>query len=147
MRTLTRISLSLALVAVLALAPGTTSAQLEWCWNDPTLVVNGKTVHINLGAPVDRRTLINNSVVTVTVPENVDAHLSGANTLNFPMSVTLLRSGTWSGSGDIPVSVTGTVLITPGTPTGLKTRHSDTGELNQAFGVGGAVMALAIGVR
>lgn len=147
MRMLTRIWLSLALVAALALVPGAASAQMEWCWNDPTLVVNGKTVHINLGAPVDRRTLINNSAVTVTVPENVDAHLTGAGVLNFPMSVTLLRSGTWSGSGDIPVTVTGTVLITPDTSTGLKTRQSDTGELRQTFGVGGTVMTLVMGVR
>ncbi len=138
-----------AVIALASLAPaGSVRAFDDWCWNDPTLVVNGTVVHIGLGAPMSKRSLVRASSVTVSVPDNVKAHLTGAKGANFPMQVTLVRSGTWSGNGPVPVTVTGQVNVDPSTPTGLKVWQPGRGGLNlQTTGSGGAAMTLTFAVQ
>ena len=96
--------LAFALVAATVLYPTTGARADDWCWSDPTLVVNGKTVHIDTGGPIAKKTLMRSSTIVVTVPTNVDAQLTGAKTLNFPMNVSLVRAGVWSGTGAVPSS-------------------------------------------
>jgi hypothetical protein len=151
LQSLRRLSLMLvacALVAGLALAPaGPTRAADEWCWNDPTLVINGKTVHIDIGAPVSMKDLIFNSSITVIVPANVTASLSGTNAVNFPTTVTLVQSGTWAGTGPVSVTATAVVDVSSSVAAGLKAWQSDIGTVTQTSGVGGVAMTLTFGVQ
>lgn len=142
------------LVAVLALVAGLAfhlaapaQAQSDWCWNDPTLVMNGKTVHIGIGAPVSMRNVIFQSSITVVVPTNVDASLSGTNATYFPTRVTLVQSGTWDGSGPVPVTVSAVVNVASTVPTGLKAWQSGVGVVTQTNGTGGLAMALSFDVQ
>src|SRR5262249_6854320 len=101
-RTSLAILLALAALALTLLRLSRPAAAGEfWCWDDPTLVVGGQTVHLSLGVPVQHRGLAHGSALTVTVPANVSAHLTGTNARNFPLTVTLVQDGQWSGAGAI----------------------------------------------
>ncbi len=151
MRFLTRgaslMALALGVLASVALAPATPTRADDWCWNDPTLSINGRTVHIDVGAPVDKRTLVHASTIVVTVPINVDAQLTGTNSPNFPTDVTLVRAGTWSGSGAVPVTATAVVDVESDVPAGLKAWQSNSGATWQTSGMGGVTMTLSFGVQ
>src|SRR6266542_7063496 len=89
-----------ALVACLAgitASPSPTRADLIWCWIDPTLVVNGDAVRIQVGVPLNQQPAVGKAELTVTVPANVTAYLSGTAATSFPMAVTIVRSGLYSG--------------------------------------------------
>jgi hypothetical protein len=69
--------LPLLLIVAGSARPAPASADLIWCWDDPTLVVNGSAVHLRVGVPAGARK-VSTASLTVVVPANVKAHLSGA---------------------------------------------------------------------
>jgi hypothetical protein len=141
------------LFAVIGLVHGPEPALADWvwCWDDPTLTVNGRVVHINTGVPTDQRKLIDNIVLTVTVPEGVSANLSGVNAAQGTGSlrtITVLQyAGTYSGSGPVPVTVTATVSGPPDVPTMLTAWQASMGDRGQTSRVTGAAMTLAFNVQ
>jgi hypothetical protein len=147
MRHLFRLVPLLALVLVLLPAVARPARADDWCWADPTLVINGKTVHLDTGAPLPKKELIRASTVVVTVPVNVDAHLTGVNAPNFPMTVQLVRAGVWSGVGAVPVTATGVVDAPSDVPTAFKTWQSNTGATVQTQAWGGQTMTLSFTVQ
>jgi hypothetical protein len=134
------------MLAVGALAPTPTAAGWVWCWSDPTLVIDGRVVHIDVGVPVDDRQQVTGSTLTVTVPANVTAHLSGVNAENFPITVTLVRGGPWNGKGDIPVTATAVVSAPAGVPTALWAWQAGGGVDTITHGTAGKEMTLSFGV-
>jgi hypothetical protein len=121
-------------------------ASWGWCWDDPTLVIGGQAVHIDLGVPADQRSLIKGSTLTVVVPSNVTAYLAGTNAAYFPITVTIVRSGTWNGVGSIPVTAKGVVNGPSTVATGIKAWQAGATWSKVAYGTGGSPMSLAFGV-
>jgi hypothetical protein len=153
MHRLTHTMVAALLLAAIGLVRGPAPALADWvwCWDDPTLTVNGRVVHINTGVPTDQRKLIEHVVLTVVVPEGVSANLSGVNAAQGTGSlrtITVLQyAGTYSGSGPIPVTVTATVSGPAGVPTMLSAWQASVGDHGQTSGVTGAAMTLAFNVQ
>jgi len=137
-----------ALVAGAVLYPAAAGSAEEWCWNDPTLAINGRAVHFQIGAPISKKELVRNTALTVVIPSNVSANLTGAGNENFPMSVTLLQTGApWLGFGPIPVSATAVVSVDGSVPTALKVVQANLGEIGGASGLGGVSMLAPVLVQ
>ena len=135
-------------VAAVVLYPTDRASAEDWCWNDPTLSINGRAVHFLIGAPLPKRELVRNSTLTVVVPSNVTANLAGAGVQNFPMSVTISSTGLpWSGIGPILVTATATVTVTPDVATRFRANQASVGILNEVGGVGGVTMLLSLSVQ
>jgi hypothetical protein len=109
-----------------------------WCWDDPTLTVNGLTAHINTGVPWDQRSLVTGTSLVVTVPTNVDAQLSGTNAAQgtgiLGTTTQLVRSGTYSGVGPVPVFVTAIVNGATGIPVKLSVWQASVGDRGERSG-------------
>jgi len=144
-----RFLLALVLLPILALglsrAPAA-HADLIWCFDDPVLVVNGTPVLLKVGVPLDRRGAVVSSSLTVTVPENVTAHLAGASITNFPIAVTLTRSGVYSGVGPVPVSVAGLVVASTASPAILQATRPSVGVVAQSVGSAGIPLVINFGM-
>jgi hypothetical protein len=117
----------IAAVALLLIASGarsarTASAGVAWCYDDPVLVINGQVVHITIGVEADR-SAVTSSLLTVTVPANVDAHLSGVNNGGAAIgklnTVVALVPGPAVTGASIPVMVSATVNATSSFPVSL----------------------------
>jgi hypothetical protein len=145
---LTLAAATAVLVAVASLfhRPAPAAADWVWCWDDPTLTVNGRVVHLNTGVPTDHRQVIESVVLTVTVPAGVTANLSGVNaaqgTGSLRTTTVLQYAGTYSGSGPIPVQVTATVIGPPGVPTQLTAWQASVGDRGQTAATMGMTMTL-----
>ena len=138
-----------ALLAFVALVqqPGTASASVGWCLDDPTLVVNGRTVHINIGVPSDLRRSVDYVTLVVEVPSNVSASLSGTNAAQgtgiLGVRSTLSFTGAiYSGTGPIPVTVTATVNSAVVMPTRLSAWQSSVGDRGDITGISNIPMVL-----
>jgi hypothetical protein len=153
MRRLTLTAIAALVLAVIGLVRGPAPALADWvwCWDDPTLTVNGRVVHINTGVPTDQRKLIENIVLTVVVPEGVSANLSGVNAAQGTGSlrtITVLQyAGTYSGTGPIPVVVTAAVTGPAGVTTMLTAWQASVGDRGQTSGVTGTAMTLAFNLQ
>jgi hypothetical protein len=149
MRKLSAVSLAaLMLMAVAVVQPPTrASAGASWCWGDPVLVIDGKTVHIDVGFPLDQRSFVTTSTLTVTVPANVTASLNLTNAANPSVKVTLVASGTWSGAGPVPVQAEAVVHATQRISTGLKAWQASGGPLAESYGTSGTPMTIRFGVQ
>jgi hypothetical protein len=149
MRTSIRMLLAVLLLSAIAVvqhqAPA--FAGVAWCWEDPTLVINGKVVHINLGVPQDQRSLVTRSTLVVTVPEDVPANLSGVSATNFPIAVTLVRSGTWDGSSALLVTANAVVYASDDVATALQVWQANTGAGTIVSGTSGTKMSITFDVR
>jgi len=138
-----------ALVGVFA-ARSTPAHADEWCWNDPTLIVNGRILHIDLGVQRNQVSTVTDSTLVVTVPAGVTATLSGLNATNF---VTRLRIDvelvydptlTYSGIGPVPVQAVASITAPSTTQTGLKIWAPGSGVLGQTTATGGRSMSLSV---
>jgi hypothetical protein len=139
-------AVSLALLATVVRPAAPAAASWGWCWGDPTLVIAGQTVHIDLGVPIGDRGYIKGSTLTVVVPAGVDARLTGTNSPNFPITVTLVHSGRWSGAGAIPVSATAVVNAPSTVTTSQKAWQSNTGNTVQVTANGGSTLHVGFSV-
>jgi hypothetical protein len=97
------------ILSVLMLGVSTTFA--AWTWGDPIYNVGGQEVVVDVAYHVangsDISALVANSPVTLYVPSNVDASIVDPQ----GMDVHLVRTGTWDGQGDIPITAS---VTTPG---------------------------------
>ena len=147
-RTFWAAAIALAAFAVaLVQQPSRASADLGWCVNDPVLVINGRTVHINVAVPVEHRLLVTRSTLTVVVPANVPAQLSGINATNFPITIELVRRGTHSGDGPVRVTAEAVVYGPDGMPTRLSAWQSNVGATTESYGTAGKRMTVTFGVQ
>ena len=145
-RTIIAMVTSIMLVATAFARPAPSSADLVWCWTDPVLVINGKVVNIKVGVPEAQRHSAKSSL-TVTVPANVSAILAGTNAANFPVDVRLVQSGTYDGSGPIPVTATAVVAAPDETPSALTAWQPSVGTVAQTTGRGGKPMTITFGLQ
>ena len=122
-------------------------SDMEWCYQDPTLVIEGRTVHFNVGVPRAHLTSVTGSTLTVVVPTNVQARLSGTNAAYFPITVQLEREGVWTGTGDIPVRAYATVYAPAGVPTRFVAQQSGTSTVAAMHGTANVPMALTYSVK
>jgi hypothetical protein len=145
------LGVTLALLIMAGIAAGTgasrASAFEAWCFDDPVLVVGGQAIHIDLGVPVGQRALIKGSTLVVTVPTNVATYLAGTTAYNFPITVTIIRNGSWSGSGSIPVTATGVVYGPAGVPTAIKAWGSSGTLAAMTTATTGTPMTVTLGVQ
>ena len=161
MRTLTLGATFALLVTAVAFVQGASraSAEVTWCLLDPTLVIDGKAVHLNVGVPKDQVKSVSEVTLVVTVPSNVRASLSGTQAANGigRLGIKTELSPTapaWHGAGAVPVRVTATVHTAPGAqragaplPTVLSAWQSSVGDLGQTSGTAGRPMTLPLHVR
>jgi hypothetical protein len=127
--------------------PAPASADLIWCWDDPTVAINGNAVHIRVGVPADGRQERISMALTLRVPANVQAHLSGAAARSFPYDLTLSHDGPYSGSGPIPVTIVVVVAGPPDMPAALHIWQSSVGALGEVRGTAGVPMVSTIAVQ
>ena len=143
-----RVLLALLLVGALSVMhQSRASADLIWCIVDPVLIVDGKAVNLTVSVPQDQRQSVVSSSLVVTGPANVDARLAGASALNFPVSLNLIRAGTYAGAGPVPVTATATIVALPGMPTRLAATQPSVGPLAATTGVSGTPMTVSFAVR
>lgn len=122
-------------------------ASVAWAWDDPVLVIAGQTVHVDVGVPADFRTVVTGSTLTVVVPENVSATLAGVTATSFPITVSLVRAGTWDGHGGVPVAAVATVVGPKGVPAGLRAWQSGAAWSAETYGHTGQELHLAFTVQ
>ncbi len=147
-RRLSVVVTALLMAALAIMRDGATaSAGVAWCWDDPTPVIGGQAVHIDPGVALGQAGAVTSSALTVLLPSNVAAHLSGTSARTFPIGVSLARSGSRRGSGDIPVTAQGVVNAGTSVSTGLKAWQSNGTFTAAAHGTSGATMQLQFGVR
>ncbi len=134
-----------ALTAV-CLWPRAASADIIWCFTDPVLVIEGKAVHIELAVPRDERQTVSSSTLVVTVPANLTAIMAGEGVQNFPIGVTVVRFGAYSGSGPVPVTTTAVINGRPGMPTAVRIWQAGIKDRVVTTGVSGVPMTITFGV-
>lgn len=129
---LTLAAMALVLTAVaLSARPHTASASGFWCYDDPTVVINGRVAHVELGVPEDQVGAVVGSTLTIVVPKNVNAQVSDANT-GVPIGrlkvvVTLVHSNeVWDGVSPVNVSAFGSVVAKASFPASLVATINDT---------------------
>lgn len=137
------------LLAFTVSGPKRAAADFGWCLDDPTLTVNGRTVHITVAVPQGQQGLVNYTGMLITVPVGVDASVAGANRVQGPLHViaTVIHGGSYSGSGPIPVSVQAIVLAPPSVPARLFADQPGVGALGQTTGYAMSLMSLSLQVR
>jgi hypothetical protein len=99
-----------AAVLALAVAPApATEASVQWCWDDPVVVIDGRPVSINIGVfgtPRDVRANVSAAELTIYVPEQVLTRLSLGVSFYFREHVTFQRlPGRWQVGEPLPVRV------------------------------------------
>jgi len=143
-------SITLAIVVLLGLVVVRPAARVQaddgWCWDDPTLVLNGQTFHIDAGVPQAQRDGVTAVSITIMAPANVRAHLSGGTPDTLPTTVNLIRSPRRGGSTPAEVTITGVVTGRSGTQVGMRVwrQNASTGILAQTAGTTGHAMTLTV---
>ena len=139
---------ALLLTAILLVHPSSPAyADRTWCAKDPTLVLNGTTVHLEVGVPHDQRQAVTGSTLIVVVPRNVTARLSGANAPAFPITVTLRYEGEWSGTGAVPVRAHAVVHAPAAVPARLRVWQSNPRTAAEAYGTAGTTLTVTVDVQ
>ena len=94
MRPVTLMLLALALVTSLTLSPvATVHASVDWCWDDPVVVIGGRSVTIRIGVhgtPTEVRRNVRAANITIYVPEGTAAALSVSTNVYFREHVTFV---------------------------------------------------------
>jgi hypothetical protein len=99
----------LALVAAGIVQSRPAGAYELWCFDDPTVLINGRAVHINLGIQADQATILGSlasASIVVHVPQGVTTQFVSAANTWYPETVTFKadKGGTWK-SGPVPIQV------------------------------------------
>jgi len=143
---------ALLLISITAVRIPPAQAQVSWCWNDPTLIINGRVVHIDLGVPQSQVGTVTDSTLTVTVPTGVPVTLAAVNAKHF---ITRLRIDVelvfaelnYDGRGPVPVRAEAVINAPPTTATALKAFQSANRVLDQTQATGGRRMTITFDVE
>jgi hypothetical protein len=115
------ILLTLSMVA--AAMPLPAAADIIWCWDDPVVLIGGRTVSISVGVYDDPLTVMRDvevAHVTIIVPNGVSTLLVASTNLYFPERVTFVKRGAWTPGQPIPVTVTVTFEARRDLPAALR---------------------------
>lgn len=148
MRKFLFVAAAVMLLAASALAHQSSAAHADelWCFDEPAVVVNGVTVQVWLAVPQSQQSAVSNSTVFITVPANVDAHLLPDTPGPLHISTMLIRAGSYSGSGAVPVAAAALVKANSTIPTQLiATENGAT--LAKTTGATGTPLFIAFSVR
>jgi hypothetical protein len=119
-----RISLAMLVAAATLVAPRAVAASADWCWDDPIVVIGGRSVSINIGvygAPADVRRNVSAADVTIYVPAGTVAFLSVSANRFFRENVEFVPvSGGALAGQPIPVTVVVTFRATKEMPAAMR---------------------------
>lgn len=149
---MTVMALTLVIVATVQ-QPSRASAEVTLCITDPTLVVNGEAVHIEVGVPKNQVKSVTGVTLIVEVPAGVRASLSGTHAargigrLGIKAELSFVPSA-YDGAGPVPVNVTATVAGLSGrVTTTLSAWQPSVGELGHTSGPAGTPLSLPLAVQ
>lgn len=128
---------------------GYAAAEEFWCFDDPTIHVNGQVVHVTVAVPQDSKRSVQDVRLVVTLPENVEVKLDGpAGRPAGPLHTitTIVRSGSYNGSGAVPMTATATVDAPSSTAARLIAQENGFAAV-ESDGNAGQPLSVSLGVR
>ncbi len=109
------LGLTMALLAVAFVAffarTGDAKAGLAWCASDPIISVNGQEISIWVNVPVERVGDVEEAVVEIHVPKNVDAKVVFVDQTFFPEKVVIKKDLPVWNKHSGPMLITGEVEV------------------------------------
>lgn len=135
-RGLMALTLALGVLAGVALIPSSAHAD-DWCWNDPIVTINGKTVQIITGvegseADVDANVIA--AQVKIFVPKGVDTRIVEAQTSDIYREMTQFKGANkqvfvtgqnWKKGDAIPVHVEVSFIAKKNMPAAVVIKHDN----------------------
>jgi hypothetical protein len=128
---------------------GHASAQTGWCFDDPTIHINGQTVHVTVAVPMSSKKSVQDVRLVVVLPENVDVKLDGpAGRPNGPLNTitTIVRSGSYDGTGAVPMTAYAVVEAPTSTLARLIAQENGFAPV-ESDGNAGQALAVSLGVE